>query len=84
MQNKTKLRNSMAVGLALAMSLGAVPYNVFADRAAVKSAVETTLAKTAGAQEGVDATSSATYSPSPTGKPEFGISLVGKWKTLKT
>ena len=62
MQKKTKLRNSMALGLALAMSLGSVPYNVFADRETANSAIERTVMRVARAKSGeADATSSATY-----------------------
>ncbi|WP_322627798.1 InlB B-repeat-containing protein, partial [Aedoeadaptatus coxii] len=58
MDKKMKLRNGMAVGLALAMSLSSVPYNVFANRDIATSAIE----RVAGASNSpVDATSSATY-----------------------
>ena len=43
MDKKMKLRNGMAVGLALAMSLSSVPYNVFADQAKSRSAIERTV-----------------------------------------
>lgn len=62
MDKKMKLRNGMAVGLALAMSLSSVPYNVFADQAKSRSAIERTVTRVAGEQTGqADALSSATY-----------------------
>lgn len=53
-----KLRNGMAVGLALAMSLSSVPYNVFANRDIATSVIER-VARASNSP--VDATSSATY-----------------------
>ncbi|WP_322631037.1 InlB B-repeat-containing protein, partial [Aedoeadaptatus coxii] len=62
MDKKMKLRNGMAVGLALAMSLSSVPYNVFADQAKSRGAIERTVTRVAGEQIGqADALSSATY-----------------------
>ena len=69
MPRKTKFRNSMAVGLALAMTLGSVPYNVFATRdlrnSAVKSKYQAEMeigpAVHGGPVGAPDAMSSATY-----------------------
>uniref|UniRef100_UPI002AD1DD2A InlB B-repeat-containing protein n=1 Tax=Aedoeadaptatus coxii TaxID=755172 RepID=UPI002AD1DD2A len=58
MDKKMKLRNGMAVGLALAMSLSSVPYNVFANRASATADIER-VARASNSP--VDATSSATY-----------------------
>lgn len=58
MDKKMKLRNGMAVGLALAMSLSSVPYNVFANRDIATSVIER-VARASNSP--VDATSSATY-----------------------
>ena len=59
MDKKMKLRNGMAVGLALAMSLSSVPYNVFANRASATAAIERVAGSVKSPQ--VDAASSATY-----------------------
>lgn len=59
MDKKMKLRNGMAVGLALAMSLSSVPYNVFANQASATAAIERVAGEEVLPQ--VDTTSSATY-----------------------